>query len=103
MAYVKFAQAGQVAKLTVSVGIVHLGESLAIGPQREAGLIQQPGNGMGSQPNPLTTQGLGKFPQRAVRPQQPGDGVARRRILKQTRQGLHDPGTVISTRLRPPP
>ena len=101
--YVKPAQASEVAELSVPVWISNLGQLLAVGPQGEAGVMQQPRDGVGGHLDPPAAQGLGQFPHRAVRPQQAGDRIASRGIVEQTVQGPQHPGTEASIGWRPAP
>src|SRR5262249_13984964 len=86
---------GQVAELPVPVGVARPRQALAVGPQGEALLLEQAGQGAMADGQPALAQGRTQLADRLVRPPHPrhrvtGDGVA-----QQVLQGHQDVRTFL--------
>src|SRR3984957_455356 len=96
-------QPGQITELPIPIAMSNSCLLLATSLQRKMQTPQQSRERGRRQPHPTTTQGLAKFPQRAVGPFQAGDRIPGRGSLQKLLQGRQSPGRFSSKRLRPAP
>src|SRR5512142_687918 len=86
------ADTGQVAELPVPVRVVRPGRTFPVGPQRVVVLVEQPGDALSTDGDPLTPEGGTELPGRFMRPLQGRHRVACGRILEQLVPRSHEVG-----------
>ena len=97
------AQIAEVEELIVAIRTVVGGAFLVIDPKRIAHLMEEPGDGVGTDDDTEVTQRHGNLVGSAAGPLQPSDGIAGGVVFEQELDQRDDVGGFFSTGLRPPP
>lgn len=92
-----------VEELIVTIGTMVGGKFLAIDAEGIAHLMEEPGDGVGTDDDTEVAQCHGNLGRRSPRPLQPGDGITGSVVFEQELDQGNDVGGFFSTGLRPPP